>query len=334
MTNFTEKQIMKNWVGTFNKPLLSICVISYNQEEYIEDALDSFLMQKTEFPFEIVIDDDASDDGTAIIISRYKSRFPNIIKSNSRKKNIGSRRNFIENIKRATGKYIAFCDGDDYWIDPFKLQKQVDFLERNEDFSICASRYEVHPTRKISNFKGEYTHSDLLKKNILGTLTVVFRSRLINSKMFEILDNKPVCDWIMWLYLSKYGKIKILEDISAVYRVHDKGIFSSLSWFGQLKIELDFYKSIYSDNFFTDRDRDIMRISAKRRILIILNDLHDIIDSQKIDILDKYDFFLSSVSIFLARVFLKSNRQFYLKVISILLRIEFFIHKISHRFQI
>lgn len=334
MTDLTEKQIMKNWVGNFDKPLLSICTISYNQEEYIEDALDSFLMQETEFPFEIVIDDDASDDGTAMIISRYKSRFPNIIKSNLRKKNIGSMRNFIENIKRATGKYIAFCDGDDYWTDPLKLQKQVDFLERNEDYSICASRYEVHPTRKISNFKGEYTQSDLLKRNILGTLTVVFRSRLISSKMFEMLDNKPVGDWTMWLYLSKYGKIKILEDVSAVYRVHDKGVFSSLSWFGQLKMELDFYKSIYSDNFFTDRDRDIMKISAKRRILTILNDLHNITDSQKIDILDKYDFFLPSASIFLVRVFLKFNRKFYLKVISLSLRMEFFVRKISHRFQI
>ena len=115
-----------------NEILVSICCITYNHEKYIRDAIEGFLMQKTDFPFEVLIHDDASTDGTADIIREYETKYPDIIKPIYQTENQYSKGIKISatyNYPRAKGKYIALCEGDDYWIDPYKLQKQVDFLE-------------------------------------------------------------------------------------------------------------------------------------------------------------------------------------------------------------
>src|SRR5690606_16372266 len=119
-------------------PLVSICCITFNHVNFIRDAIDGFLMQKTDFPFQILIHDDASTDGTEEIIREYESNHPDIIKpiyetENQYVKGRKGSRTF--NFPRAKGKYIAMCEGDDYWIDSLKLQKQVDFLEANPTFS-------------------------------------------------------------------------------------------------------------------------------------------------------------------------------------------------------
>lgn len=113
----TEKEIMQHWEGDLETPIVSICTITYNHEKFIEEALDSFLMQETNFPFEIVVDDDCSPDATAEIIKKYMQKYPNIMNVRLREKNVGSMQNFLENMQRAKGKYIALCEGDDYWTD-------------------------------------------------------------------------------------------------------------------------------------------------------------------------------------------------------------------------
>lgn len=106
------------------KPIVSICCITYNHESYIKEALDGFVMQKTNFPFEIVISDDCSKDGTREIIAEYKAKHPNLIRDVSPKKNMGAIPNFLYVQKEAIGKYVALCEGDDYWTDPYKLQSK------------------------------------------------------------------------------------------------------------------------------------------------------------------------------------------------------------------
>lgn len=133
MIKRTEAEIMVNWKGDILHPVVSVCTITYNHEKYISEALNSFLMQETDFPFEIIIDDDCSPDNTIEIIMKYQKKFPNIIKANLRQKNIGAIQNFFSNIQRGNGKYIALCEGDDYWTDPLKLQKQVEFLDGNDE---------------------------------------------------------------------------------------------------------------------------------------------------------------------------------------------------------
>ena len=127
--------------------MVTIRCIAYNQERYIRDCLEGFVMQKTNFRFEAIVHDDASTDGTAAIIKEYAEKYPDIIKpiletENQYSKHDGSlQRIMAEGCK---GKYVAFCEGDDYWTDPLKLQKQVDFLESHPDYSLCFHNAIMH----------------------------------------------------------------------------------------------------------------------------------------------------------------------------------------------
>ena len=123
-------------MGNDEKPLVSICCISYNHEKFISQCLDGFIIQKVDFPFEIVISDDCSTDNTKKIIDTYVSKYPTMFKVVSPSKNLGSIKNFFHALSKCTGKYIALCEGDDYWIDENKIQKQVDFMEQNPDVGL------------------------------------------------------------------------------------------------------------------------------------------------------------------------------------------------------
>ena len=118
-------------------PMVSVSLICYNQEKYISKAIDSVLMQKTKFDYEIVLSDDCSTDDTAEICKKYAEKYPDIIRLIKRDKNIGGVRNYLENYKLCKGKYISYLEGDDFFVDPYKLQKQVDFLEIPMDICLC-----------------------------------------------------------------------------------------------------------------------------------------------------------------------------------------------------
>jgi len=232
----TEYEIMKNWKGDGTLPIVSICTRTYNLENFIEEALDSFLMQETDFPFEIVIDDDCSTDGTVDIIKKYTEKFPNIINANLLKKNIGVRMNFIQNFQRARGKYIAPCDGDDYWTDPLNLQKHVDFLEVHDDYVVTYSSMEVvfEEGMKYRTFKWNTDDRESLEiqKNFLGTgiCAVCFRNvDIIKEYPFEH-HCAPIDDNFLGSMLGAYGKGKFLKEIKpAVYRQHGNSDYSSKS---------------------------------------------------------------------------------------------------------
>lgn len=140
MTKRTQNDIMQNWPNEYNQPLVSVRCATYNHEKYIAQALDSFLMQDTNFPFEIVVHDDASTDKTADIIREYEAKYPKIIKpiyetENQFSKHDGSLRKILNNACK--GKYIAYCEGDDFWCDSHKLQKQYEALEEHPECSLC-----------------------------------------------------------------------------------------------------------------------------------------------------------------------------------------------------
>ena len=132
----SQNEIMLNWDINTISPILSIVCITYNHEKYIEEALDSMLMQETNFPFEIIIGEDCSPDNTKNILIEYQKKYPKIIKPIIREKNIGALKNEEECILVSKGKYIAYLEGDDFWVDKLKLQKQVDFLENNSDYGL------------------------------------------------------------------------------------------------------------------------------------------------------------------------------------------------------
>ena len=131
--------------------LLSVRLITYNHEKYIRQAIDSILAQKVNFTWDIVIADDFSTDSTRSILIEYEKKYPNLIKLILQKENVGPARNFVDLISFKTSSYIAYIEGDDYWTDSLKLQKQVDFLEKNIDYSICFhNTLELIEPRKIS----------------------------------------------------------------------------------------------------------------------------------------------------------------------------------------
>jgi len=214
-------------------PLVSICCITYNHENYIREAIEGFLIQQTNFPIEIIIHDDASTDNTANIIREYEKKHPAIIKpiyqsENQWSKGIKPSPTYVW--PKARGKYIALCEGDDYWTDPYKLQKQVDFLETNLDFSICAHKVKVLINNKLKedNFLRIIpkisTQEHLARGNYLRTLSVVVR--FPKNKKFVIPQGIRLGDHFLWMYISQYGKIMVLDEIMGVYRYHSKGNWS------------------------------------------------------------------------------------------------------------
>lgn len=223
-------------------PLVSISVVTYNHIDYIKQCLDGILMQQTNFPFVIIIGEDESTDGTREICIDYANKHPDKINLflRSRKDviyingNPTGRYNFIENLKASKGKYIAICEGDDYWTDPLKLQKQVDFLEANLDYNICFHKVQIYNQEEnkfnedsITREVPEITNiEDLARGNFIHTPSVLLRNNFTIPKWYLKTTQG---DWALYMLQIKDKKIKKLNDIMAVYRVHDEGVWAKLS---------------------------------------------------------------------------------------------------------
>lgn len=215
------------------EPLVSICCLTYNHEPYIRDAIEGFLMQKTDFPFEILIHDDASTDGTADIIREYEAKYPNIIKPIYQTENQyskGIKVSQVHQFPRAKGKYIAMCEGDDYWIDPYKLQKQVDFLEANPEYSMCFhnallvyEKKEKRPKQFKKLEEREYFGEEILKEWTIPTASVVFKKDAY-TPLFN--PNFLYGDTILFLTLAEKGKLWCINEIMSIYRKHIGGLTS------------------------------------------------------------------------------------------------------------
>jgi glycosyltransferase involved in cell wall biosynthesis len=237
--------------------LISVITVTFGQEKYIINTLKGVLMQKTNEPIEFIIANDNSPDNTHSIIQEFldKETTPHnlTIKYIRHENNKGAIANFFWAIKKATGKYIAICEGDDYWTDPLKLQKQVDFLEQNPDFVLC-----FHPV-KILNLDGTIVDDFITKvpenyserktlaenPNYIHTPSVMFRNiteKYINSIEFQ---NTPIGDYFLYMALTKFGKIGFLNDVMAVYR-YGVGIYSSEKRINQGYANILLYTNLYS----------------------------------------------------------------------------------------
>jgi len=219
--------------------IVSICMITYNHSSFIEDAINSILMQKVNFPLQLVISDDCSTDNTFQICKKYQKEYPQLIKLISSDKNIGMSSNLLKAIGECKGKYIAFCEGDDYWVNTLKLQKQVDFLESNSDFSLCSGNYviedDLHKSKskaviesiRLRNETGcRFELADLQKEWLTKTLTVIFRRDFLDINILS--QYKYMRDNHIIYHLLKCGPGFIFSDILGVYRVHSGGVWSPL----------------------------------------------------------------------------------------------------------
>lgn len=220
--------------------IVSVCVQTFNHEPFIRKCLDGFIIQKTNFAFEVLIHEDASTDNTAKIIREYEANYPEIIKPiyqtvNQYSQGINSLTDLLFPIAR--GKYIAQCEGDDFWTDPLKLQKQVDFLETHPEYSYVCSRFSVlnENTGEQKGFADDFfadgkdkliTTDNFFNPYISKTLTVLFRAKLIE----KINSNfKSFSDLFLFFQLLQYGNAYCLSEDMGVYRLHSGGVWSSIS---------------------------------------------------------------------------------------------------------
>jgi glycosyltransferase involved in cell wall biosynthesis len=214
--------------------LVDVNIAVFNHAPYLEKTLNSILSQKANFPFRLLIGDDCSTDGSIEILKEFEKKNPDKIKVIYQEKNLGlnaTERNGVILLKNSQAKYIALVDGDDYWTDENKLQKQIDFLESNPDFSISFHKIiiekdgemvEDYITKVPSEISGQ---EDLLNSNFIHTVSVVFRNNQI--KLPSWFTKAMPGDYPLWLLLTSNGKkIKYFDEVMGVYRVHTTGIWS------------------------------------------------------------------------------------------------------------
>lgn len=242
---------------------LSVFVMTYNHDKFIQNTLDKIIVQKVNFNYEIIIGDDSSSDNTIAILQEYKNRFPDKIKLLLHRKNIGAMQNQVQTFANCNGEYIAICEGDDYWCDENKLQKQVNFLDANPGYAICFHQvYDLETNGKTSlsnhnTSEKEETYSieDLASFNFIHTPSVVFRNGFI--KMFpEWFYQATIGDYVLHLLNAKHGLIKYFPQPMAVYRRHQSGSWSgademsrAIRWIGllDLLIKEDFNDTVISN---------------------------------------------------------------------------------------
>lgn len=254
---------------------VSIFLLTYNQEQFIAQTINSILMQKANFNFQIVIGEDCSTDGTRSICETFAEKYSNKIKLlPALEKNIGLIANYMRTIKACEGKYIAICDGDDYWIDENKLQKQVSFLEDNPNYSIVYSKlkklfpdgtFKESIQRKLKQ-AGDF--DDLVFENVIPSVTVLFRNRQNISAVPTWITNFPYGDWPTYLWILKDGgKIHFMDEITAVYRMHI-GVSAQVrkSSSNTLLVNLGILKCIWNDSGFHHKKSIVLRAIQKLEV--------------------------------------------------------------------
>ncbi len=270
----TEQEIMQNWKGDIDVPVVSICSASYNHENYIEEALDSFLMQETDFPFEVLMNDDCSTDNTANIIREYEKKYPNIIKPIYQKENQYSKGIKISptfNFPRAKGKYIALCEGDDYWTDPLKLQTQVDAMKEFPEVYMSFHPVREVPANKIVTKYYDENTIIPIEEVILGggyfcaTTSLMFDIRAV-KKLPPFFNNAPVGDYYLQILGSVNGGALYIDRTMATYRKYVEGSWS-MSHTNDMEKTIKFFISTVKslddvDNFLDKKYKHV--ISQKK----------------------------------------------------------------------
>ena len=284
-----EAQIMSNWSKDIDTPVVSIICATFNHRGYIQDAINSFLMQETNFPYEIILYDDASSDGTTEIINGYVEAYPNIIIPIIQAKNQWSRgrRPAQFTLPAARGKYIAVCEGDDYWLDKHKIAKQLSVLESDENtvmayhHAICIDKNGLVVGYHKASENG-YLRKELKKSPFVPTLT-----RLYRNKDYPWLKEAslPIAgDIVQTTYLSRFGGARFVDEIiPSVYRQHEGGVWSQKSEIEKRRITVEALLFI-AERYELESDSDgkiyflnraiinsLDETSAKEMVIITIN---------------------------------------------------------------
>ncbi len=236
-----------------HSPLVSVSMTAYNSERWLARALDSVLLQRTDFAIEIVVADDCSNDGTLAIARSYQQRNPQRIRVLERSKNVGMQRNYYEMFDRCHGKYIAWLDADDYWTDPDKLSVQVQLLESHPTVSVCGHLIrqvtkdgEVKRDRYPSLTPGRYGLKEIIHRNFVPSPSIMFRNGIHRELPEWYFDLVGLVDWPILVLAGLAGEIVLLDRVMADYTLTPGSAYMSKGTVYQDTVDLQFYDHLES----------------------------------------------------------------------------------------
>ena len=245
-------------------PKISVCTITYGHEKYISQCIDGVLMQEGNFELEFIISSDNSPDNTKQIIEDYINNHPkgSCIKFIDRKENVGIMPNFYETINTSTGDYVAICDGDDFWTDKSKLQKQLNFLEKNQKYILVGHNVEIFDNETLDvldssfPFKKIETISEnfIYQKNYIPALSIMFRN--VHKLPSWILDCS-IGDYPLILYYSQFGKIGFMNDVMASYR-KNTGYHSTVAKVKQIEMQEFSLKVVLAKSELSKQQKELL----------------------------------------------------------------------------
>lgn len=251
---------------------ISVVITTYNHEKYIAQCLESVLNQRGDFQMEIIVGDDASTDNTRRIAEQCQAQYPGVVFLLPPEENLGVTKNLKRCLDACTGEYIAICEGDDYWTDVYKLQKQKEFLEEHSDYSMCFSAF-VFLFEETGKYKLQelplhleqdvLTTPDLIDQNYIGNFSCcMYRREAVLKIPAEIFEHFVV-DWMFNIACSQFGKIGFIRDWMSVYRKHPQGVWSrktQADQFREMHATIDEYNKLLNykyDAEFSKKQKDI-----------------------------------------------------------------------------
>ena len=301
----------------FGKFKVSVCMITFNHAAFIEQAIKSVLMQEADFDFELVIGDDCSTDGTAAIVADYQKRHPAKIRAFLREKNLGMQKNSMQTHDACHGQYLALLEGDDYWTDPLKLQKQVDFLDNHRECAAC-----FHNVLLIDDCNGDsltlaysgkmkscYTFRDIIQGNFIYTASVVARNGLFGDFPKWYFD-MPMGDWPYHLLNAQYGSYGYLDEVMASYRRHSGGAWSSVSYIEIVKRNIKAFTIVKRQMNCHGSNLDDNLAYWKKELVYLLNEKGDYLSAGQF----AREYFVTLVR----AIFRKSTREVFFLLSSVL----------------
>jgi len=247
---------------------VSIVTITYNQEAIISRTIDAILSQKTNFDITLIIGEDCSTDNTLQIVLAYQKKHPDKIKVITSDTNVGIEKNYLRCYEASQTEYVAICDGDDFWIDPYKLQKQVDFFEKNKEYGLLGTmvKYYNATTKsyiketKIDTDYKEYSFESIFIQNPLTASTVLFRGELLTQFLELYQKNKTelkgFLDYSLWMFFSSKMKVGVLKDVTTAYTLSENSISQNTDYAKAWKYRYRNYKHFkFFSSYFKNLDK-------------------------------------------------------------------------------
>lgn len=287
------------------QPKVIVICTTYNHEKFLAETLEGFVTQKTNFPFQVLVGEDCSPDGTAKILREYAEKYPDIIRPFYRKHNLVEE-NFFTLADEADAPYVAICEGDDYWTDCEKLQKQADFMDEHPEYTVSfhpvrvkweggTKHDSIFPPQKMLGGKTEFDLNDLLRQNFIQTNSVMYRWRFGKGKDIrkEFPSGILPGDWFLHLLHAEKGKIGFMSDIMAVYRKHNGGIWAGAGVEDRFYLQcalphLKFYREL-DKRFDCKHTEQALELAKKAFSAFLRNKRFDLFEIMAKDFTDLYN---------------------------------------------